>query len=135
MSSELQELRERITGLTDDELIEMVTVGAGDYRREALEFARAELTRRGVDFSEKESGGEEQPASEFDPFPITPRSGPAESVCGVCGGQLRAGTLVAEKELTIIFNDNREERFVKVTACVQCGQLALVADFDTNVGS
>jgi len=46
---------------------------------------------------------------------------------------LRPGTLVAEKELTIIFSDNREERFVRVMACVQCGSLSLSADYDTDV--
>jgi hypothetical protein len=134
MSSDLKELKERITGLSDEELIEMVTVEAGDYRREAVEFAKAELARRGVDIP-KPGDEEEATAADFDPFPATPRTASAESVCGICGGRLRAGTLVAEKEMTIIFSDNREERFIKVTACVQCGQLSLVADFDTNVGS
>jgi hypothetical protein len=46
---------------------------------------------------------------------------------------LRAATLVAEKELTVIFSDNREERFVRVMACAQCGQITLIADYENEV--
>lgn len=134
MSGDLRELRERITGLSDEELVEMVTTGVGDYRQEALDHAKAELRRRGVDFSQLQDRDAEPPA-DYEPFPTTPRTVPAESTCGICGGKLRAGTLVADKEMTIVFTDNREERFIKVTACVRCGQLSLVADFETNVGS
>ena len=135
MTDNLQEIRERIAGLSDEELVEMVTVEASDYRQEALDLAKTELTKRGVDLSKKENDGPETEESlDLDPFPTTPKAG-AESVCAICGGQLRAGTLVAEREVTIIFSDNREERFVRVTACVRCGQLSLIADFDTNVGS
>ena len=54
-------------------------------------------------------------------------------VCSGCRGPLRYGTLVGEKELTIIFADNREERFVRVSACSQCGQVSLAVDYDTTV--
>lgn len=134
MSDEIEELKDRITALTDDELIEMVTVGANDYREDALDYARAELRKRGVDYSTVQEKDTEPPAS-FEPFPTMSGRNPDESVCAICGGQLRAGSLVAEKELTVIFNDNREERFVKVNVCTRCGQLSLVADFETDVGS
>jgi hypothetical protein len=134
MSDEIQELKDRITGLSDDELIEMVTVNAADYREEAVDYAKAELRKRGVDYSTVQEEATEPPAT-FEPFPTKSGGGPAASICGICGGQLRAGSLVAEKELTIIFSDNREERFVRVNACTGCGQLTLVADFETDVGS
>ena len=134
MSEDIQELRVRIAGLSDDELIEMVTVAAGDYRQDALDCARSELRSRGVDFSEVQSN-EAEPPGGFEPFPTTPPTTPEGSTCVICGGQLRAGTLVAEKELTIIFSDTREERFIKVGACVRCGTLSFAADYDTNVGS
>src|SRR2546428_13595091 len=54
-------------------------------------------------------------------------------VCLSCGGPMRSGTLVAEKELTIVFADNQEERFVRVNACSACGQLSLVADYKIDV--
>jgi hypothetical protein len=41
--------------------------------------------------------------------------------------------MVAEKELTIVFADNREERFVKVIACSRCGDISLAADYSTDV--
>ena len=134
MSDEIEELKDRITGLSDDELVHMVTISADDYREEALDCARAELRRRGVDYSTVKEKAAEPPAS-FEPFPTMSGGNPDASVCAICGGQLRAGSLVAEKELTVIFNDNREERFVKVNVCTRCGQLSLVADFETDVGS
>ena len=134
MSNDMQELKERITGLSDEQLVEMLTVGAGEYRQEALDFAKAELRFRGVDFSDVEQDTGKELSADLKPFPTTAR-GRDESVCAICGGELRAGTLVADKELTIVFSDTREERFIKVTACVRCGQLSLLADFDSNVGS
>jgi hypothetical protein len=132
MSDDVLELKERISKLSDDQLIDMVTLSAGDYRQEALDYAKAELKYRRVDWS--------QPKPEEVQVEADPEADSAETVvappgvtCFVCGGRLRQGTLVAEKELTIIFSDNREERFVRVTACVQCGQLSLTADYDTDV--
>jgi hypothetical protein len=135
MSDELKELEERISQLSDDELIEMVTVSAHDYREEAVCFAKAELRRRDVDWSGLSAANTEDETErvvESEP-PAQELPGGRSTRCLVCGGRLRPGTLVAEKELTIIFDDNREERFLRVTACVQCGLVSLVADFDTPV--
>ena len=129
-----RELRDRITALPDDELIDMVTINTADYREDALNFARSELRSRGVDYSTVQEDGA-APESGFEMVPTGPQLEPSGSTCAFCGGALRAGTLVADKELTIVFSDNREERFVRVTACVSCGQISLVADFDTTVGS
>ena len=134
MSDELWRLKERLSKMSTDELIEMVTVGAKDYRQEALDYANAELKYRRVDLSDlkaKEVEQVEEPAVEQ----AEPVIAPPGSACFVCGGKFRQGTLVAEKELTIVFSDTHEERFVRVNACVQCGQLSMTVDYDTDVAT
>src|SRR5215813_5174728 len=116
---ETQKLKERISSLTDDELVTMVTTEAGDYRQEALDFARAELRVRGInetqlsqDDAEREDDELEGKAASLQgdtvPFDFRKRE------CLACASPLRMGTIVAEKEVTIIFSDNREERFIRV---------------------
>jgi hypothetical protein len=138
MSDDLQELKERISTLSNEQLIAMITVQAADYREEALDYARAELRHRRVNLSEaaaEETDTAESavPAANLEPETAETRGEAPGSACLICLGQLRAGTLVAEKELTIFFNDNREERFVKVMACVRCGHVSLVVDYETEV--
>jgi hypothetical protein len=133
MSDDILELKKRISKLSDDELIEMVTVSAGDYRQEALDYAKAELKYRRVDWSQPEPEEAQAPADQEAEPAETVLAPPPGANCLLCGGRLRPGTLVAERELTIIFSDNREERFVRVVACVQCGHLSLIADYDTDV--
>jgi hypothetical protein len=126
------ELKQRLSKLSNDELIEMVTVGAPDYRQDALDYAKAELKYRRVDWSDV--GHEEEEETEVDSSNQPAESASAISpACLACGGTLRAATLVAEKELTVIFSDNREERFVRVMACAQCGQITLIADYENDV--
>src|SRR6185436_336235 len=55
MSPESEELKERICGLTDAQLLQIVTVEANAYRPEAVEFARAELAARRVDYSQPQA--------------------------------------------------------------------------------
>jgi len=45
------ELRERISKLSDEELLEMVERKSGDYRKNALDYASEELTSRGISFT------------------------------------------------------------------------------------
>jgi hypothetical protein len=133
-----RELKERISRLSDDELIEMVTVSADDYVQEALDHALAELKRRGVELSgaaEEDSEPDPETAPDTDPAPAVSATRTPGTACAFCGGRLRKGSLVADKELTIIFADTREERFVSARACRDCGQVALVVDFDTEVES
>jgi len=132
MSDELEELKDRIASHSDEELIEMVTVGSSDYREEALNYARAELQNRGVNWSEAADKGPPLEPKQV-PEPVESTDGLPSSGCSMCGGSLRMGTLVAEKELTIIFSDNHEERFVRVTACVHCGQVSLIVDYEAEV--
>ena len=127
MEQESLELKEEISGLLDEQLMEMVTTRASDYRQEALDFAKAELTARGIDWNAVSTDEPEAAA------PSAPELDSSGVICLNCGGPLRFATLVAEKEVTIIFSDNHEERFVKVSACRKCGQVSLLADFDTEV--
>ncbi len=119
--------------LSDEELIRIVTVEAEEYTQVALDVAKAEIEARGINstaLQPLDSGREEQSNG----TKIVPALGQYGLICHACGGQLRSGTLVAEKELTIIFADNKEERFIRVEACRRCGQLALTVDYETAVG-
>jgi len=124
------DLQRHISDLSDEQIIEMLTINSGQYREEALSYARLEANTRGLAI----------------PVPVTDSKEPAEtaaaltdasakrvSVCETCGGELRLGTMVGEKEVTIIFADNKEERFVRVTACNQCGRVSMIVDFETVV--
>ena len=64
-----------------------------------------------------------------------PSMSPAESnqPCGNCGGVMRSGLLFADKELTMLFNDDNEERFVQAFACMACGAVRLAIDLETEV--
>jgi hypothetical protein len=139
MSDDYQELKDRLVKLSDEQLIDMVVAPPGEYRQDALDIAKAELKWRKVEIPDSDEGVEEAPAGPYDPSALGviqgSRKADLRSGCLFCGGQLRPGTLFAEKELSVIFADNQEERFVKVNACTQCGQLSLVVDFETDVQS
>ena len=145
MSDDIWQLKQRITKLSDDELIDMVTVAAKNYRKEALEYAREELKYRHIDPSkarvpeEEADEPENEPEAESEPEaqpelvnPVFHVVTPAAATCP-CGGRLRPGVLVAEKEVTIIFTDTREERFVRVLACSRCHQITFTVDNDTVI--
>ena len=124
MDDEL-ELKENISRMSDDKLLEMVTTKSNEYREAALYLAKNELKARRIDFI--------TPADESEPpIPAIDLHGLVQQ-CLACGGRLRFGTLVAEKELSIIFSDNDEERFVRVTACSQCGNASLTVDYGNDV--
>ena len=119
---ELYKLKERISQMSDWELRQIVEVEYGDYRPEALEFAETELRKRRVTFDKPET--EDEDAAELHGVDVP---------CVNCGGAMRSGLLFSEKELTILFPDDNEERFVQAFACVECGQIRLVADLETDV--
>jgi len=136
MADESQALKERLVKLSDEELIDMVLAPEGEYRQDALEIARAELKWRRVEIPKPEEPEVEAPRPSDDPLlgrSAADRDLPSETTCPFCGGALRSGTLVGEKEITVVFSDNHEERFVKVNVCTQCGQISLAADFQTEV--
>ena len=118
------ELKKKISQLPDDELLEMVTINASEYREQAVDFAKSELTARGIDFTkvvEEPNAGVEDASK--DSSSLLDSHGVIRA-CLMCGGELRHGTLVAERELTIIFEDNKEERLVIANACSKCGQVS-----------
>jgi len=139
MAKEFHELKDRLVKLSDEQLLEMVSAPPGEYRQDALDIAKAELKWRRVEIpkpDEPETTDTTTGSTAGDPLLGRigrAREGLPESVCLICGGSLRSATLVAEKEVTVVFADNHEERFVRVNACTQCGQLSLVVDFETEV--
>ena len=57
MSDELRDLKEKVSKLSDDELMKMVHVDSSDYREDAIIIAKDELKKRniiGIDDSKKE---------------------------------------------------------------------------------
>jgi hypothetical protein len=127
---ELTELKDRISQKSDRELLQIVEVEYDDYRPEAIEFAKAELTKRFVPFEEPEISSVD-PDDETSDEIARPAANAAP--CAKCGGPTRPALLFADKELTILFSDDNEERFVQVFACTRCGELRLTVDFATDV--
>ena len=56
---ELNELKDRISQMSDRELLQIVEVEYGDYRKEAVEFAEAELAKRSIPFEKPELDADE----------------------------------------------------------------------------
>ena len=133
---ELNELRERLSKMSDDELIRMVCEDYREYREEALRFAEEELAQRGIYLDDDNAAGKEP----LGVVPLSTENGGAVKAanratlyCGVCGGELRSGYLFAQKEIVVMFADNNEERFIDVLACKQCGRVQLTVDYETDV--
>ncbi len=130
MEDETRELKERITSMSNEELLKIVTVERNDYRREAIDFATSELQTRGVRF---DAGADiEDDDEESDP-PDAMISGKSLLPCELCGGAMRVGQMFADRELTIFFPDEDEERFIQAIACNDCGHLKLLVDFETEI--
>ena len=124
MDEQLSELKDRISQMSNQELLRIVEVEYDDYRIEALQFAEEELGKRGIPF-ERPAPGEAEDADS---------SVVAEgNACGNCGGPMRSALLFADRELSILFADNNEERFVQAFACTSCGNIRLVVDLQTEV--
>lgn len=124
---ELSELKDRISQMSDRELLRILEVEYNDYRKEALGFAEEELHKRSVPFEKSEPDADT--AEETDsPDPIG-----NIAPCRDCGGVMRSGLLFSDKELTMLFNDDNEERFVQAFACTACGSVRLALDLETEV--
>jgi hypothetical protein len=123
MDEKTRELKQRISEMSDEELLDMVEVDFADYRQQALDFAKSELMARGISFET------ETAQSEAEPQERAPRA----LRCAGCGESMRPGILFAEKELTVMFTDNDEERFVEVFTCKGCGRVDLRVDYETDV--
>ena len=153
MSQDLKRLRERMSGLSDAELLRIVNVEYRDYRPEALEIVRAELDSRGLAYGgpgqvRQSAGGQspnpDNPDNEdsYDSDDDEDDDGESEredaefkpSFCIACGAETRRGYLFAGRgEMTVVFSDNNEERFIELDACQKCGNVRLVVDFETDV--
>lgn len=129
LDEELSSLRDRISQMSDRELLRIVEVEYNDYRKEALEFAQAELQKRSLPFEKIEPDKDE--ADEAVSADAVRNIAP----CRECGGVMRSGLLFADKELTMLFNDNNEERFVQSFSCMACGSVRLTLDLETDVES
>jgi Mg-chelatase subunit ChlI len=138
MDEELARIKERIDGLSNEELLRMIEVEYADYRPEALQFATAELDSRGVKYSshspseagdsedeDEDEGDDDEEGDEADDD-REPR------VCAQCGARTRLGYLFTDREVTILFGDD-EERFVRAFACKKCGSVQLYVDYSTEV--
>jgi hypothetical protein len=127
LDEELGELKDRISQMSDRELLRIVEVEYNDYRKEALAFAEVELQKRSVPFEKPEPDADE--AEDVDSTDPVRNIAP----CRECGGVMRSGLLFADKELTMLFNDDNEERFVQAFACMACGSVRLAIDLNTEV--
>jgi hypothetical protein len=130
MDDELKELKDRISQMSDQQLLQIVEVEYKDYRKEAIEFAEAELTKRSMPFQKP---GDKLNYSDEDEETDSVISARSDVACGNCGGKMRSASLFAEHELTILFSDSNEERFVQAFVCTACGDVRLVADLQTDV--
>ena len=116
--------KERFSQMSDEELLKIVCEDYEDYHETALRFAEEELNKRGIYLEdENESNNTRQESDHVE----------AQATCAVCRGKMRVGNLFAGKEITILFTDENEERFVDVLACEQCGQIKMVVDYETDV--
>ncbi|MEW6130343.1 MAG: hypothetical protein AB1757_25130 [Acidobacteriota bacterium] len=126
-----REFKERIAKFSDEELLQIVCEDYDDYHETALQIAEAELNRRGIYLEDEESAAtaDEQTAraARLNGSQAKP---PA---CAACGSAMRPAYLFAGKEVTVLFTDNNEERFVDVLACARCGQIKLSVDYATDV--
>ena len=70
---ESAELKARISNLPDEELLDMVEAEPFMYRQEALDYASAELTRRGIEFQESDEPSEDEGGSASNPSKVVRR--------------------------------------------------------------
>ncbi len=151
MDIDLQELRERISGLDDDSLLRMIGEESESYRPEALAVAREEVKRRGIDpnkrpipvqdldpagedddpVDEAEETGEEAEEEQEEQAPA--RKAERGFLCPSCGTGLRRALLLGETQVIAVFEPGREQRFVYAMVCPRCGTADLFVDFETEV--
>lgn len=129
MDETLRELKQRISDMSSDELLNIVEVDFDDYRQEAIDFAKAELMARGIHFK----GASSQMSVSSSETGDTSEAAASEPSCVKCGSKTRLGVLLGESEITIMFSDRDEQRFVEVYACIKCGYVQLIVDLETDV--
>lgn len=132
LDDESKELQRHINSLSDEELLTIVEVEAGDFREEAVEFAKAALQERGIAFREGPVAEEDEVEEmEGDYLPAeVPRTPP---ICTVCGGETRFGILFTGRELTFLDPEENHEIAVEAYACRHCGRVQMLLDWETSV--
>lgn len=124
-------LVERIALLSDSALLKIVGAERAQYREDVITFAEAELEAREISFEDVVRKATISSPAERESE--TASLEVAERPCLNCGKPVRPGNLYADSELTIVFADNQEERFVTVQACPMCGFVRLMVDYETDV--
>jgi hypothetical protein len=133
MVFEPDELQERIRALGDDELLRMVHEEADQYRPEAIAIARDEIANRGLTDDEATDDEDIDPAAADEEEADEALGSQQGLLCAACGSGLRPALLVGESQVVAIFEDNREQRFVRAMVCPHCGTADLFVDFATDV--
>jgi hypothetical protein len=137
MEDEAAALKDKISQMTDGELLRIVGPDRDDYVEQAIGFATRELRIRNIPFDEaprrtaQASNDADDSTDAIDA--IDTASSNSIPPCDACRGPMRSGSLFAGEELTMLFHDNDEERFVQVFACSVCGKMRMVVDFQTNI--
>ena len=136
-NGELSKLRARIADMSDEELRRMVEIEYDEYRPEAIEYAKTQMDARGLKYTPPPVGGVEDPDEEDmdEDIEDDEEDGelPPPLTCTNCGANMRLGYLFTEREATIIFADNNEQRFVEVHVCPRCRNVKIVVDLETEV--
>ena len=133
MDDTLRELKERITQMSDGELLRIVGPDRDDYRHEAIAFAQNELRLRHIPFDDDDAVDEAESEADADGRANAARPTRVTEPCAACGRPTRQGLLLSDKELTVYFQDTEEERFVEAFVCGTCGEVRLIADLHTDV--
>lgn len=130
MTFEPKELRERISELNDAELLRMVGEEAGEYMPEAIAIAKLEIEARGLADQLPAPPGE---ALDSDAEEVDDELLGDGLKCPACGSGLRPAFLLGETQVIAFFEDNQEQRFVRMHVCPECGTADLFVDFETEV--
>ena len=134
MESRSGELVERIRALSDDELLKMVEEESDQYRPEALDVARDEIESRGLAQFESDVEGVRPEASDDVAVEDVGTPAPQQGLlCPACGSALRPALLFGDSQMVAVFEDNREQRFVRALVCPRCGSADLFVDFKNEV--
>lgn len=134
---DLQDLTERASTLSDDELFNMINIDFRQYRPEALAIARDEMAKRGYQISKKgKITTRKKGQKELDERPTQLVPEPSPPLCQHCKMELEyVGTrrLHEEKSLSVLgelgemFKEGAHE-FLDVYVCRRCGRVELFVD-------
>src|ERR1051325_5759301 len=106
MEDESAELKERVSQMSDGELLRIVGPDRNDYVEEAIEFAARELKIRNIPFEKQPRSAAQEPARADDES--VGEAAVAIPPCDVCRGAMRPGLLFTDKEVTMLFQDGED---------------------------